>query len=279
MCFGHVLSTFAHHGRRLSDLVTHPGSGYIVNPARHEPDGFSIGVNSWKGVVKSPQITQHLITFGAVGRCNVTEAQVTKAPTPKWVKTITVKPILGEWERSIAWYGHVSALNEIAMKCYGGVVSFATRHDVAQRTSYAWHCSRPITSFFPATVPAVAAPYVAQPGGGARPQVLKASEEGQCMRVPGLINTHRHSVPVYDARTFFMSGYRGPPFDYRNYTETCPRLTCNIPADALVGVVNTAHFIPNKEQAADGSAPPEQRLMHNVMAVIVFAAVATDLVQ
>jgi hypothetical protein len=129
---------------------------------------------------------QHLISFGAVNSCRIAEAQRTRAATPKWVKTISIKPLLGEWQRATAWYGHLTALNEVPMKCFGGAVSFSTCHDVAQRTSYVHYSDKPITAFFTAPSQSTT-PYIATPEKRgtsvtvSKPlaQYLKAKDDGQ----------------------------------------------------------------------------------------------------
>jgi hypothetical protein len=169
------------YGRLLADVVASPGSGHVINPARHDPEGFGFGVSKWRGVVKHPQLVQHLVSFGSVGVCSLTKAEETSASVPKWVKTIGIRPLLGEWERATAWYGHLLAEPLLGVKAYGSLVSISTRHDQAQRTSYVHHCRQPITAFFHAAGTSSSAYVVAAPSSGktdSRAQYLRAKDEG-----------------------------------------------------------------------------------------------------
>jgi hypothetical protein len=230
--------------------------------------------------VKDPEMIQHFITFGAVGRSRVVDAQETAASTPKWVKTMSIRPILGEWERANAWYGHVAGESEVGISSYGGLVSFSTRHDNAQRTSYVHHSSKPITSFFPAQGSQyTAAPRRGPPADHSRAKALRASEDSVYAVFAPIRILTLYEVSVYDAQRFVEAGYDGPQFDYRNYTSSCPLLRYEIPADTLVGIVHTVEFIPTKA-TGNGAIPDlERRLMHNIISVIVFASLESELVQ
>jgi hypothetical protein len=247
------------------------------------PVQVSFGVNNWRGVVKDHQIVQHLVSFGCVGRCAVVEAEKTSGRTPKWVKTISVQPLAGEWERSIAWCGHVAGVDMVGIKSFNKMVSFSTRHDNAQRTSYIHHSLKPINAFFPSAGTGVGSPYIvtsqAKTQEDFHSKYLRAQDEGMTRIVLCFSFTHTFNVvPMYDARRF-LDSTNPKKFDYRNYTSSCPRLLYNLPPDSLVGLVHTVQLIPNSEISTDGGSTPRERIMFNLVGIILFASLTSALVE
>lgn len=283
------MHTFNRHCRLLAAIVKDPGVGPVINPARHSPEGLMLGANAWRGIVRDVEVPQHLVTFGFVASCALSIAALTRGGEGKWVKSIQIYPLVGEWERTIAFAGHVSGQNEVGMKVYEEKIGFNTRHDKVQRTSYALHCSKPITAFFaagtteedPYTVKA--APRRPSSTSSATPsRYLQAKADG----TPELFGIQAYidevlSVPMYDARAF-VSQKRpasAAPFDYRTFASTCPRLSSDLPASSLAGIVHTVEFMDNKAKTpctTDHTLIPDNRMMFNVHAVILFASRTSD---
>lgn len=129
------LISFSHAYRALVEVIKTPGStnGYLMNPARSNPDKLRYVTNPYRGIARKNLDVQHFITYGSATLSNLVQAAVTTGN--KTVKSIAIEPLIGEWERGIAFYGTVCQQNYLGTRVWKNAVSFGTRFDGPNKTA------------------------------------------------------------------------------------------------------------------------------------------------
>jgi hypothetical protein len=104
------------------------GSG-VINPARCSPEGFKFRKTPYFGITGDHGAPQRFITFGAVAGSHLIAPDRTQTSNPKLVKNIGLEPLIGEWDRSIGFFGTIIAQDLIGTRAFQGAIQFGTTFD------------------------------------------------------------------------------------------------------------------------------------------------------
>ena len=135
-CIGHLAfnrHSADHHSRHLSEIVQLPKFMGYLNPARSVTTTTSLAkVGTGYGAFNGPVTDNHplkMISYGIISYSNLAQPKVVhsaNAQNPLFLKSISIFPLPGEWERTVGFMGTCANVWRLMFAAYQGALSYCT---------------------------------------------------------------------------------------------------------------------------------------------------------